>query len=154
MRDRRDALTGDLMQWQPPQVAVGYADDVTGRGSLDSKISRLVGRALRDSRDAGASRAAIAQRMSSYLGRPISEAMLNKWSSESSDEHRIPLDAFIALIEAAQATELLGFVPSLFGHAVVDERYADIIELHLIEDHQRDIEARKAALAARVRAKR
>lgn len=155
MNRRRDTMTGDLFQWQPPQVAVGYGADVAGRGDLDSKISRLVGRALRDCRDEGqGSRAAIAQRMSAHLGRPVSEDMLNKWSSESSGSHRIPLDAFIALIEATQATDLLGFMPSLFGFAVVPERYADIIELHLLDEHQRDLDARKAALAARVRAKR
>lgn len=152
---RRDNQTNDLFEWEPPQVAVGYTQDVAGRGSLDSKISRLIGRALRDSKDErDLTRAEIARRMTAYLNRSISEAMLNKWSSESSDEHRVPLDAFIALIEVTDAKALLGFVPSLFGHAVVPERYADIIEIHLIEEHERDIAARKSALIARAKAKR
>ena len=41
-------LTGDLFDWQPPQVAVGYSADVAGRGRLDNKIARLIGQALRD----------------------------------------------------------------------------------------------------------
>ena len=152
---RRDNQTKELFEWEPPQVAVGYTPDVAGRGSLDSKISRLIGRALRDARDErNLTRAEIARRMTAYLDRTISEAMLNKWSSESSGEHRIQLDAFIALIDVADVKDLLGFVPSLFGHAVVPERYADIIEINLIEEHQRDMDARKATLIARAKAKR
>jgi len=152
---RRDILTADLFDWEPPKVAVGYAPDVAGRGDLDSQISRLVGRALRDCRDDGnGSRADVARRMSAYLDRTVSEGILNKWSSESSDEHRIPLDAFIALIDATQADDLLGFIAAKFGFAVVPEKYADIIELSLIEDHEREIAAKKAALLARSRAKR
>lgn len=154
VRARHDQSTGDLFEWQPPQVAVGYNADVAGRGALDSQISRLVGRALRDSRDDGKSRTEIARRMSAYLDRPISETMLNKWCSESADEHRIPLDAFIALIHATGINELLGFVPEKFGFAVVPEKYADIIEISLIEDHERDIAARKAALQVRLKARR
>lgn len=155
VRARHDSLTADLFDWEPPQIAVGYSADVVGRGNLDSQISRLVGRALRDCRDDGiGSRADVARRMTAYLGRTISETMLNKWSSENSDDHRIPLDAFIALIEATEATDLLGFVPGRFGFAVVPDKYADIIEIHLIEEHERDVAARKAALLARAKAKR
>lgn len=155
VRARQDLLTADLFDWEPPKVAVGYSPDVAGRGDLDSQISRLVGRALRDCRDDGnGSRADVARRMSAYLDRTISEGILNKWSSESSDEHRIPLDAFIALIEATQAEDLLGFIAGKFGYAVVPAKYADIIELSLIEDHEREIAARKSALLARSRAKR
>ncbi|ESY48977.1 MULTISPECIES: hypothetical protein [unclassified Mesorhizobium] len=155
VRSRRDQLTADLFEWEPPKVAVGYAADVAGRGDLDNQISRLVSRALRDCRDEGkGSRADIARSMTVYLGRQVSEGMLNKWSSESSDEHRIPLDAFIALIDASQADGLLGFVPEKFGYAVVPEKYADIIEISLIEEHERDIAARKTALIARSKSKR
>ena len=155
MSRKRDVLTGDLFAWEPPQVAVGYSDDVAGRGDLENKISRLVSRALRDARDDGkGSRADVARRMSAKLGRPISDAMLNKWAAEGSGEHRIPLDAFIALIEASAADGLLGFVPSLFGYAVVPEKYADLIEIHLLDEHENEIAARKAALHARWKAKR
>lgn len=153
VRDRRDDLTA-FLAWEPPQVAVGYAPDVAGRGDLDNQISRLVGRALRDAKDEGiGNRAEIARRMSAHLGRTISEDLLNKWSSEASG-NRIPLDAFIALVEATNCSDLLGFVPKRFGYAVVPEKYADIIEIHLIEEHERDMAARKAALLARAKAKR
>jgi hypothetical protein len=154
MTKRRDPLTKDLFTWEPPQVAISYGDDVTGRGSLDSRIARLVGRALRDARDDGQSRAEIASQISSYIGRNVSSAMVDKWASEASGEHRIPLDAFIGLVHATEAKELLGFIPSIFGLTVIENKYADLIEERLIDDHIEEMNARKQVLAAKRRAKR
>jgi hypothetical protein len=154
MSRRRDPLTQDLFSWEPPKVTVGLAAEATGRGALDNQIARLVSRALRDAKDGGLSRADVAQRMSDTLERPISEASLHKWASEASEEHRIPLDAFLSLIEVTGCHGLLGFVAERFGFVVVDARYADLIELHLIEEHERDVAARKASLEAKWRARR
>lgn len=151
---RRDTLTADLFAWEPPQVAAGYSEDVAGRGALDNRIARSISRALKDAKENGRTRAEIALRMSEFLGRTISEDMLNKWSSEASGQHRISLDAFIALVEATGAHELLGLVTNGFGFVAVPERYRDLIELHLIEEHEREIASRRQALEARVRAKR
>ena len=150
----RDPLTKDLFEWQPPKVAVGYSDDVIGRGRLDSKIARLIGQALRDARDEGLTRVQIAKGMIEYLGRAISEAMLNKWSSESSEDHRIPLDAFVALVEVTGAKDLLGFVPGMFGLTVIEDQYADLIEEQLLEEHITEMEARKQALKVRRKTRR
>lgn len=154
MSKRRDPLTKDMFEWTAPKVAIRYEDGVTGRGSLDSKISRLISRSLRDARDDGKQRAAIADAMSRYLGRTISAAMLDKWASEASDEHRIPLDAFIALVDATGARELLGFVPGEFGLTVIEEEYADLIEDRLLEDHIEELQARRQVLSAKRKARR
>lgn len=150
----RDPLTKDLFEWQPPRVAVGYSSDVMGRGRLDNRIARLIAQALRDARDTGISRADVARRISEYLGRPVSEAMLNKWSSEAAEEHRIPLDAFIGLVEATGAKALLGFMPGLFGLAVIEAEYAEMIEAELLKEHLEEVQARISALDARRRARR
>ena len=150
----RDPLTKDLFDWQPPQVAVGYGSEVTGRGRLDNRIARLIGQALRDARDDGKTRAQVARSMSEFLGRSISEAMLNKWSSEGSEDHRIPLDAFIALVHATEVRALLGFVPGEFGLTVVEDEYAEMITDQLLDDHMKEMEALKLARAARRKARR
>jgi hypothetical protein len=151
---RRDTLTPDLFAWQPPKVAVGYGEDVTGRGALDNRIARAMSRALKDAKERGMTRSQIAKAMSDYLGRSISEDMLNKWASEAADSNRISLDAFMALIDATGSHDLIGLVVSGFGYVAVPERYSDMIELHLIEEHERDVVSRRQALEARVRAKR
>ncbi|MCV9907165.1 hypothetical protein OIV19_05970 [Brucella sp. HL-2] len=148
MSKRRDPLTKDLFEWTPPQVAIRYEEGVTGRGSLDNQIARLVSRALRDARDDNKGRTEIAAQMSKYLGRSISSTMLDKWASEASDEHRIPLDAFIALVDATDARELLGFVPGMFGLTVIETEYADLIEDRLLEDHIEELQARRQMLSA------
>lgn len=150
----RDPLTKDLFAWEPPKVSVGYSDDVIGRGRLDNKIARQISQALRDAREDGLNRAEIAQRMTDYLGRSISEAMLNKWSSEGSEEHRIPLDAFIALVHASNVTALLGFVPGEFGLTVIASEYAELIEERLLDDHIEEMQARKQVLTARRKSRR
>lgn len=151
MTRRRDNLTGDLLTWEPPKVEVGYGEEVSGRGSLDNRIARVVSEALRDAKaSASLQRADVARRMSDFLGRTVSEDMLNKWASEAS-QHRIPLDAFVALIEVTGSVGPLNFVPKYFGYAVVPEKYRDIIELHLIEEHEREVDQRKAALVAKLR---
>jgi hypothetical protein len=109
---------------------------------------------MKDAKDRGLGRAEIAKRMTGFLGRPISEDMLNKWASEAADSNRISLDAFIALIDATGALDLLGLVTTGFGYVAVPERYSDLIELHLIEEHERDVVARRQALEARMRARR
>lgn len=149
-----DRHTLDLFDWEPPAIAAGYGPEVAGRGGLSNQISRLVAQALRDAADAGLTRTDIAAALTKRLGRRVSADMLNKWASEAGEDHRIPLDGFIALVEATGATDLVGFMPGLFGFVAVPERYAGIIEMHLIEEHEAEIAARKAALAAKWKAKR
>lgn len=150
----RDPYTKDLFAWEPEPVRVAYADEVKGRGGLDSQISRVIAQALRDAKDDGISRMEIAAEMARFLGRPISEDALNKWASEASDDRRITLDAFIALAKAADSSELIGFVAGLFDLAVVPDRFVDIIELQQMEEHCEAMEARRAALRAKVRGRR
>lgn len=150
----RDPHAKNLTVWEPEAVTVGYGDDVAGRGALGNRIARLLSRALRDAKDAGLSRADIAQRMSEFLGRPVQVTSLDKWASEAAEEHRIPLEAFVALIHATEQYDLLGFPPSLFGFAVVPGRYVDLIELQMLQDHEAEVAARKSALQAKVRGRR
>jgi hypothetical protein len=155
MARTRDPLTKDLFAWEPPQVAVGYGAEVMGRGALENKIARLVARALADAREVyGLQRVDVAKRMAAYLGRPVSVDMLNKWSSEAAEGHRIALDAFIALIDATKSVKLTGFVPGEFGLTVIEDEYAELIEDQLLAEHEEEIRARRNALQARRRGRR
>lgn len=149
---RRDDRTIDLLSWEPPAVAVGYGADVAGRGALDNRIARLISRALRDAQDErGVSREEVAHLMTLELHRAVTKDMLDKWASEASTTHRIQLDAFVALVKVLEADELLGFIPEQLGFVVVPKRYADIIQMHLIEEKERELAAHKAALVTRLR---
>lgn len=147
----RDPHVRDLSAWETEPVTIGYGDDVAGRGSLGNRIARLIARALRDAKDADLGRAEVAQKMTAILDRPVSVATLDKWASEAAEEHRIPLDAFVALIEATSQHKLLGFPPNLFGYAVVPARFVDMIELQQLQEHEEAVAARKAVLKAKLK---
>ncbi|WP_029005723.1 hypothetical protein [Azorhizobium doebereinerae] len=143
-----DRITLDLFRdWQPPQVAVGPSDEET-RGPLDLVITRLISTAIRKSER---SREDIAQQMSAYLGRSVSKDTLDAWASPAKANNRIPLDAFVALIEVTADHDLLGWLPSQHGYVVVPAKYADLIELHLLEEREAEIARRKAMVSARYR---
>lgn len=147
----RDPHARDLTAWEAERVTIGYGDDVAGRGSLSNQIARLVARALRDAKDDGLDRGEVAKLMTVRLGRPVNVASIDKWASEAAEEHRIPLDAFAALVEATGQHALLGFLPGLFGFAVVQARYVDLIELQQLQEHEEQVAARKAVLLAKVK---
>lgn len=145
---RRDNLTLDIFKdWAPPRVAVGFPEEET-RGPLDLVIARIISSALKA---ADRPREDIAEAMSEFLGRKVTKATLDTWASPARTGNRIPLDAFVALIEATGDHDLLGWLPSQHGYVVVPEKFGDIIELHLIEEREAELQRRKQALAARWR---
>lgn len=148
-----DRHTLDLFRdWEPPKVAVGPAPaDV--RGPLDLVIARLISAALKNAslKKPGRKREDIAKSMSAFLGRAISKDMLDAWASGAKTTNRIPLDAFVALIDATGDHDLLGWMPGQHGYVVVPEKYGDLIELHLLEERETEIARRKQALQARYR---
>jgi len=152
---RRDKLTIDLFdEYEPEAVTVGFDAEVTGRGALDNQIARIVSRALSQAQDKGVNRDAIAERMTEFLQRKISKDSLDKWASEGATGHRIPFDAYVALVSTTGCIDLLGFAPNRFGFAVVPEKYASVIELHLLEEKEQKLAARKNSLMAGLRGMR
>lgn len=151
IRQRNDDMTGDLLSWQAPQVAVTYegedAREVRG-ATISARFARAISKTLRE---AGRNREAIAEKMSDYLGESVTKQMLDAYASEARESHNINLPRFAALIHVTGDHRLLSLLPEMFGFAVVDEKYTSIIELHLIEEHERDIAARKAQLTSGLR---
>lgn len=149
---KRDPLTLDLFRdWQPPQVAVTLPGDAPRGGTLGGRIARALSQAMANS---SLSREEIASAMTEYLGELVTKNMLDAYASQAREEHRISLERFIALVEVTGATGLLGFVAEAFGMVVVPAKYADLIELHFIDEQLQTLEARRAAKASNWRAKR
>ncbi|RLQ88884.1 hypothetical protein [Notoacmeibacter ruber] len=158
---RRDLLTPDLFDWQPPEPSVGYSEDVTGKGTLDLRIARILSRALEEVRDErGLSRGEVASKIGDYLDRVITKQAVDDWTSAAKPDRRIRLDEFAALIAVTGKYELLGLLPEMFGFAVVSDRYCEIIRNHemneqrkKIADYQMQLDAQIAASDARLRGK-
>lgn len=148
---KRDRATADLFDWQPPKVAAGFAPEQLPGGRLASRISRALGLALKD---CGRSRTEVAAAMSAELGYTVSPDMLDAYASEAKESHRISLERFIALVAATGCNDLIGLVTEPFALVAVPARYEALIELNLIEEHEREVARRKDAAAARWKAGR
>lgn len=118
---------------------------------LRSQIARALSQAMSQS---GKSREQIAMDMSEFLSAETTKNMLDAYASPSRDEHRIPIDSFIALIFATEGFGLLGFVAEQFGFVVVPEKYSALIKLHLIDEQMERQSQRKAALLGKWKAGR
>ncbi len=81
---------------QPEQPADGSL-------AMAAEVCAALGRAIKD---CPSSRSEIAARMSDLVGEPISEHMLNKWTSRSSDNWRFPFE-FAAAFEVATGSQAL-----------------------------------------------
>lgn len=143
---RGDGLTADLLSWEPPKVAAGFQDGAVRGSRIASQITQVVKLAL-DGHD----RAVIAERMSEELGYSVSRNMIEKYASEAAEAHKIPLERFIALIEATGCIDALAFVAERFDHMVVPAKYAGIVELHLMEEHEQDVARWKQAALAKAK---
>lgn len=146
VRARGDKLTADLFSWEPPKVAAGFDDGAVRGSRIGNQISQVVKLALQ-----GHDRTAVAERMSEELGQTISLNMIEKYASEAAEAHKITLERFVALIEATGCIDALAFLAERFDHVVVPERYAAIVELHLLEEHEQEIARRKQAALAKAK---
>lgn len=145
----RDDLTIDMFTgWKPPKVSVGFEPGAISGNRLSSRISRAIAKAMKD---CGKNRPTIAGLMSERLGSKVTETMLEAYASEAKVDHNITVERFLALIHATGKTELLGFLAEGFDMAVVPRKYENVIELALIEDHERMVATRKKTLQMQIR---
>lgn len=145
----RDPFTPDMfVDWKPPRVSVGFEPGTISGNRLSSRISRAIAKALKD---CGKDRTTIAGLMSERLGQKVTVATLEAYASEAKTGNNITVERFIALVEATGKIELLGFLAEDFDMAVVPRKFENVIELALIEDHERMIGSRKQTLRMKIR---
>lgn len=123
---RGDHGTLDLLDWQPPRIALGYGQTEPVKAtSVDQTIARAVSRTLKDD---PRPRAEIAEAMSGYLGDDVTEHMLNAYASPARDTHRISLERAVALIAVTGDARLAGELLLPLGYAVIEKRYLPAVD--------------------------
>lgn len=149
-RLRRCPHTDNLLAWQAPQPVKAFEAETIRAASLGAQISKAVSRALKE---CGKTRDRVASDMGSYLGKTVSQDMLNKYASEAAEEHIINVVGFIALIHATRDQRLLQTIAEHFGWAVVEKKYVEAIELaSLLEQREavnREIDARRRTIQSK-----
>jgi hypothetical protein len=129
-------------------VSVGFEPDAIQGNRLASRISRAVAKALKDCK---MGRDEISAAMSDRLGHKVTVATLDAYASEAKVDNNITVERFVGLIHATGKTELLGFLADDFDLKVVPAKYENVIELALIEDHEKSLEQHKKTLQAKIR---
>ncbi len=100
--------------------------NASGSLAVTREIARVVGAAIADS---GIDRADIARQMSELLGREVTVHMLNAYSSEAREEHKINLERAIAFDQATGSFALLQYFASKCGGRAYIGRDALLAEL-------------------------
>jgi len=140
----------DLLAWEPQAVTTAFDPALIRGNSFGSRLSRVVSLCLDG---CGRSRAEVAERMSSHLDVRISLNILNAYASVARDDHVISLPRFDALMHATGDRRLLEFVAADHGWTVIERRHLPLIEMALLDQHQRSVSARVRRLRADVRGK-
>lgn len=132
-----------LLDWEPPATTERFADEQVRASTITAKLCRGVATALAE---ADLSREEIAERMSEFLGKPVSANMLNAYASQAREEHIINAVRFVALIHATGDKRLLEMIAELFGWTVIERRFLKLIEIAALQDHEDTIRKRREAL--------
>jgi hypothetical protein len=137
MTRHRDSRTADLLSWQPPEPVQKFEPAQVRAASLDQKLCKAMKVALGDH---PLTRKQIAEEMSTFLGEPVSKAMLDAYVSPARETHKISVVRFLALVHVTQDRRLLELLAEMFGWSVVDERYADAIKEVELAEKREEIE--------------
>lgn len=139
MSRKRDTVTLDLFDWEPPEVVVSYQDEpaVDRVDSIHGRLCRAMALACRE---CGKNRDQIHTEMEEWLGRKISRSALDAWMSEARDESYMPALHLFALIAVTGDMRLLSVGPEMFDHAVVHNRMVPWIKLALAEEKRRELD--------------
>lgn len=152
MSRRRDPATPDLFRdFAPPPVVARYEAERVRAATMSMRLARAVSEALRG---CGRSRAVIAHLMSEWLGEPVSEAMLNAYSSGARDKHNIPAHRLIALAAVTRDARLINALLADTGLIAVDEKYEALIRREMAKEARERLDREIAAADATWRAGR
>ena len=135
----RDRLTMDLLAWEPVAPVKTFTDEPrTQAASLHGKFCRAMAVAIED---CAKDREAVAAEMGAYLGEDFTKASLDAYLAESKTSHVIQITRFAALIHATDDMRLLSLLPELFGHVVIAEEHADLLEIALLTEKRDKLNA-------------
>lgn len=137
-----------LFDWTPPATVAQFDEAHIRAATLNGRVSRAISTALKECSEP---RAAIAQRMSAFLGETVSKNMLDAYASQARDDHSITAVRFIALVHATGDRRLLELFAGQFGWAVIDRKYLPLIDLAALQEKQDELRRQSDALRRQAR---
>lgn len=132
-----DTQTLDLLSWEAEPIVEAFAPERVRAVSLRAKIARAVSEAMMDCVH---SRAVLADRMSEFMGEPVSVNMLNAYASEAREDHSMPFIRLLGLIHATGDVRLLQLGAEMFGYSVVENKYLRWVDVGRLADVKETID--------------
>lgn len=123
-------------------VAASHDGDLAG---FDAILSASVARMIAED---GRSRAEIAGEVSRLLGRPVSKAMLDVYSSESHVDHNIPASRWLAIVAATRNFAVADAILAKIGCRLLSGDEIKAAELGHLQAERDAIDARMKELRA------
>lgn len=148
----RCTATIDLLSWEPPVVEHRFEDPaITRCATLNGQLCRAMRATLDNCREAGLDRAAVAERMTEFLGETYSVDRLNADVAEAKETHVINGVRLMAFIHATRDPRILSLIAEPLGLAVVERRWLPAIDAAILEQHEAEIAERRKRAQAQVR---
>jgi hypothetical protein len=142
----------DLLTWKPPEAVARFDQGRVRAASIGATVKRAIAEALRHAAEAGFDRDAIALGMSDWLGEKITKSMLDAYASQAREGHQVNLARFVALLVVTKDARLLQVLAEPAGLAVIDGKYAPLIELASLREHEDAVRRRTRSLRSVARA--
>ncbi|MBF0646413.1 hypothetical protein HTZ97_09400 [Desulfuromonas acetoxidans] len=111
-----------------------------GSMNIHSRFCHVLTQAIKDS---GYSRFEIAGRMSHLLGIEITKFMIDSWTSESKEGHRIPAEYLPAFCSATESRESIQILSELGGMFCLPGPEALRAEIHKLSEEEKQIRIEK-----------
>lgn len=140
---RRSSLSADQLAFtfDAPAMPTGAAE-LAGLGQF---ASACVARAMRED---GRDRRDLAAEVSKLLDDDVTHHMLNAYASESREDHRVPIDRFLAIIVVTKRFDVLDAMVKKVGARLLVGEEIMTAELGHIDRQIAELKARRQQVAA------
>lgn len=125
-----------IQQVSERQKSISLSNDIPGRLNISATLRELVSHGLKHPH---LNRYGVAAEMSKLLGKEITKSMLDRWSAESKENHRFPLDYLNAFIEVTGDKTILRLICEKAGGYFIEGEDALLTELGRIEKQKEEI---------------
>lgn len=136
------ALNFDVFAVETPTGVVA----VKGENALDAGIRQSLIGTLDAAFGKGLSRDRVADGMATILARPVNKAHLDLWVAPSQADRRIPVDAFMALMDVCQDCAPLDWMAAHFSRKVLTANEALCAEFGAMAVLDRHIRAKQKSI--------
>jgi hypothetical protein len=151
VRRVRCTETPDLLNWQPAPLVETFEPERVKRYTLLRRVSAAVSETLKDATKKGMSREMVAKAMGEWLGEDVSKNTLDRYASETADEHVISAHRLAALARVTGDNRALQVLLKDLGLVAIPMHHAEWITYGQMADKVRQLNDGMSAQLLKIR---